>query len=490
MADGKCNQELVERAFALGWHVCELYHFEAVASISLSRGKHIVPTLPGIGSLGIPQRKGILIRQVRNDIPAVWSQTLEGPSADQLNVMVDTIENADPGAFAAAVEVLHEALLGGLTVANFRLGKAYGLGRALADTAIIPQSVAPLAPGGSSAKFRNAIEAEFEAGRVFTLRSWLHDLRDCFAAYAADAVATTLGGWSIWMIRPTLGGSSEIRWSDDDSGRLDQALRRQGDVWRGLLSGEKDPQSMLRADYYFAAMASVVRKVAGLAWEFIGTGIGFFLVVIVIITALALYFEATSRNTTGVLAAVIGLLSSLGVTSGSAWGAVQKAFDKAETPLWEAEVGAAVAQATWHNPAPLGSIEEIQLMLNLGSKPDLETWTRVRHPALTALRNFPVGRIGLLLIIVALVVAVFGANAARIETDAAFFLPALCVVGLLAVIDAWDLLIASAARQTAPYLALPERIELPAWILESPIAQYLPPAALILGLLAGHLFWH
>ena len=292
------------------------------------------------------------------------------------------------------------------------------------------------------------------------------------------------------MIRPTIGDhQTNVDWDDlKVQGRITSALRRQGDMWRGLLTGEKNPMEIASPTYYFAAMASVVRKVAGLAWSFLGTGIGLLLILLLIIGGAALYIASTSHNNTGILSAVVALLTTLGVTTGSAGAAVQKAWGKAEGPLWDAEVSAAIANSAWKNPAPLGSVEQIQLLLAVGERADARTETRARHPNLVVVRNIPVGRIGIILAVATTAISVFEADANHLNRDASFFLPPLCLVAFLVLIDGWDILVGLATKQTAPYLALPDRIEMPAWLM--PVAQVLAPVFLVIGVLAGHFFWH
>ena len=535
--DGQSGNDLVQRAFVLGWHLTELYHFDRVradpevrpsatreprpsvnrprtTSESTTHPEQLTnltaveaadallrDSLPGLGSLGADERRAILLRQVRQDLkqPGTWTATPDGPNEAELDARIAaTATVTDPDVFRAEIAQVHEILLSGLTVADFRLGKSYGLGRALAETAIIPCTIASRQslPEGCTAKeagdaFKKALELQFEGGIVFTLQSWLLDLRDSFSQFAADAVANTIGGWALWMIRPTIGETDPVEWDNEDAvERVEQSLRRQGDVWRGLLSGEKEPKNIAGASYYFAAMASVVREIAGLAVRFLGTTIGLLLFLVVAVALLALYISSTAKNgsNSGMLASVIALLSALGITTGSVGAAVKQGWSKAEQPMWDAEVGAAVTNAAWHNPAALASVEMQRLLLTIGAKPNLETETLARHPSLTLLRNIPVGRIGMVLIVLSTIVALFEADAGHLNRDAAFFLPALCVVGFLAAIDAWDLLIGLAAKQTAPFLALPERVQLPEWV--NPVAVWLTPGLVIAGLLAGHFFWH
>jgi hypothetical protein len=454
--------------------------------------------LPGLGSLHREERRSLLIQQVKHDLPDVWTQT-EPNTADAFCGRIDTAASGDVSAFCSEIAAIHTELLEGLTVADFRLGKSYGLGRALAETVLIPcavgsgRSVAGFATESDKEKgkaFMDALLGELEGGRVYTIQAWLLDLRDWFSDCAADAVVTTLGGWSFWMIRPTIGDQHvPVDWDDaKQRGSLERALRRQGDMWRGLLSGEKDPDDIVSANFYFAAMASVVKRVAGLALQFLGTTIGLLLFLGVVVAGLALYISSTSTTSTGTLPAVIALLAALGVTTGSVGAAVQKAWSKAEGPLWAAEKTAAIANAAWEHLAPMGSVESIQLLLAVGEKADPRTETMARHPNLFKVRNIPMGRLGIVLIVVSTAIALFAADAGHLNRDASFFLPPLCLVALLAAIDGWDLLIGVATKQSAPYLALPERIQLPSWT--RPVAQVLAPVFLVIGLLAGHFLWH
>jgi len=524
-------QEQVQHAFALGWHMAELYHFEKVGSYGVPPGRPPKPrakrphklapaevpgedqpsrlamidaatramlddSLPGLGSLKAEERRSLLINQVKHDIDLVWVQT-DPPLAAELKVQVDAAAAKDAFGFGLDIEAIHKILLEGLTVSEFRIGKSYGLGRALAETVLIPCAVATSrgVEGLSSDRdkgiaVKTALLGMFEGDRVFTIQGWLLDLRDWFDGHAADAVSTTLGGWGFWMFRPTMDDPNiPFDWDDRKTRlRIEAALRRQGDVWRGLLSGEKNPMDIAGPTYYFAAMASVVRKVAGLAWSFLGTGIGLLLFLLIIVAGAALYISSTAHNTTGILSAAVALLTTLGVTTGSAGSAVQKAWANAEGPLWEAEVSAAIANAAWENPAPMGSVEAIQLLLQVGEKANARTETLARHPHLYVVRNIPVGRIGIILAVVTTAISVFEADAAHLNRDASFFIPPLCLVAFLVLIDGWDILIGLATNQAAPYLALPDRIQLPEWIM--PVAQVLAPIFLVTGLLAGHFFWH
>ena len=88
-----------------------------------------------------------------------------------------------PGQLRAAVAELHRQLLMALTAADFRLGKAYGLGRALAQTALLPDATHPETFGRTFARFR-----------LDNLLGWLADLRSAFPPHAAEAVSAVAPG--------------------------------------------------------------------------------------------------------------------------------------------------------------------------------------------------------------------------------------------------------------------------------------------------------
>ncbi|MGH9061618.1 MAG: hypothetical protein ACRDZY_19215, partial [Acidimicrobiales bacterium] len=128
----------VRRAFVLGWHVAQLYHSAIPRSPDAPQLPQ--PRLVGLSGLNPAMRYRLQLRMVDADIRAIaLAGEVDAPVPSTLPV-VRTLLTADhPSAqVSAGIYALHVALLEALTVTDFRLGKAYGLGRALAETALVP----------------------------------------------------------------------------------------------------------------------------------------------------------------------------------------------------------------------------------------------------------------------------------------------------------------------------------------------------------------
>jgi hypothetical protein len=129
----------VERAFALGWQLAELFH-SPVHQSPVEYGE-AGNRLPGISELAPPNRSVLLARQIESGILVLHlpDQPNDPPPSSK---EVENLLRADPPRSRTevrqAILELHINILETLTVADFRLGKAYGLGRALAETVIVP----------------------------------------------------------------------------------------------------------------------------------------------------------------------------------------------------------------------------------------------------------------------------------------------------------------------------------------------------------------
>jgi hypothetical protein len=312
---------LVSVAFALGWQMAELYRPQQRRHIAKSGAD-----LPGLGSLNEHEHIEILTSQVQAGVATLAGKVNEsGLPAVDLSPLTDYLENGEPE-IDAAVEKVHKVLLRTLIAADFRLGKAYGLGRALADTCREPTDGASIA-------------RELGAYRVANLRGWLDDLSSALPPHAAHSVSTSLQSWVTWakgMQDPQEIAAAPI------------ALRRQGELWRALLSGEKKGTEMLEiANYLDAArsladqMHTVIRGVIGrfpiILWAAAG----------LLVLGLALLIIGGSSAT---VAGAGSILAALGVIWKGLGGALGQLTAKLEQPLWGAVLDNAIAAAITLKP--------------------------------------------------------------------------------------------------------------------------------------------
>jgi hypothetical protein len=122
----------VSVAFALGWQIAEIYRPERGTVTPPASGDD----LPGLSRLSDEDLEQSGFDQMPAGITKLEYPILEAglelPNAQYFADALDGVVGKD--ARRAAIRAFHIELLATLTAADFRLGKAYGLGRALADT--------------------------------------------------------------------------------------------------------------------------------------------------------------------------------------------------------------------------------------------------------------------------------------------------------------------------------------------------------------------
>jgi len=159
----------------------------------------------------------------------------------------------DREATLGAIFALHCQLLEAASTADVRLGKAYGPGRALAETALIPADTRE--EEDRVGQFRELLAA----GRLVTIKDWLFDLKTVLPDHAAYAVIRSLDVWRAWAERSLLEAGSEPARAQ---------IRVQGRVWRELLTGEKAGKDLLNLTHYLVAARTIARRVVVSLWQF------------------------------------------------------------------------------------------------------------------------------------------------------------------------------------------------------------------------------
>jgi hypothetical protein len=311
---------LVSAAFALGWQMAELYR-----PSSRRRTTKLDGDLPGLSSLSDEQRAAILVAQVKAGLtklaPSIAQSGL--PPVD-LSALEAAVKKEGDVTLAAAVEKAHEDLLRTLTAANFRFGKAYGLGRALADTCRKPTNV-------------TTFNEELEEHRIANLHGWLDDLSSAFPPHAAHSVASSLQRWVQWAAANE--ADAQANAGRDALG----ALRRQGELWRALLSAEKSGTGMLEIENYLDAardlahqmhivLRGLIRRLpwlVGLAAALLLVGVGLLIL----------------GGSSEIVAGAGSIVAAIGLTWKGIGGALGQLAGKLEQPLWGAVLDDSIANA-------------------------------------------------------------------------------------------------------------------------------------------------
>ncbi len=276
------------------------------------------------------------------------------------------------GSYRQAVLNGHLRLITTITAAGATLGKAYNLGRALADTCRPNQD-------------RTSLQQGFEPHRLAQLQHDLNDLASVLPAHSAKAVARSLTWWrdAVYMaddsptgqdrraalgsvrtdapglrrpqgiVNPKIGTASP----SGDLNLLLQVLPRQGELWRVVLTGEKKPLDLLTPDDYLDAARRAVaggRRIAGrtlLAAP--KTTIGLFLLVTAVLAGVLAVIHYSHASSGGKLAAFLiavgGYLGSLGR---AAMPRLKSAARAVEQPLWQAALDYVSAEGI--SLAPVG----------------------------------------------------------------------------------------------------------------------------------------
>jgi hypothetical protein len=310
----------VMTAFALGWQMSELYN----PGWWPPNDATPEPDLPGISELGGKQRAEIGLKQA-----TVALKTLEN-TVKSAGLSLPTAADAEgklPSApepeYRKAIFNLHVELLTTLTAAHFKLGKSYGLGRALADTTRLPHE-------------RKTLREEFNPHRIATLEAWVSDLTTLLPPHAGHSVNKSLAEWTAWANQ------------QQDEGELDEKtvglLRRQGERWRALLSGEKHGADNLKFREYVEAGVEALSQARRLVWEFLRHyWIGISLVLLLLIGSVALIL--LDNSAAQVAAGIAGLLASVGISLKGIGATLGKAAAQIERPIWGASIDVEISEA-------------------------------------------------------------------------------------------------------------------------------------------------
>jgi hypothetical protein len=303
----------VATAFQLGWQMAEIYRPDPPPPAAPAQDDH----LPELSDLTTDEWARIGLYQVQAGITKMRLRiAAAGLWVPDAQLFAEQLEGTTGAERDTAVEAFHIELLAVLTATDFRLGKGYGLGRALADIT------------RDAADWRR----ELSLARVATLAAWLRQLSTSLPPHVGHVVASSLEKWGNYAQQP----------GDPVQEKLDVALlQAQGRLWRSLISGEKRATEMLEMQDYatsaeglLVSTGKLVRPVLEHHAPLLIAAVALFVVGIAVI----LIFD----DAAGIVSGAGVILTAVGIGWKGVGGAAGKALAKLETPLWEAELDVAI----------------------------------------------------------------------------------------------------------------------------------------------------
>lgn len=152
----------------------------------------------------------------------------------------------------------------------------------------------------------------------------------------------SLARWRDWTDKPSLGGRA-VDWQHDRP-IVHQALYRQAQRWRALLSGEKAGVDMLKTADYLAATREMLSRAGQLFWG-VAKHLWFVLLIVAGLIALAVVLFVTSDSASSNIAAIAAIAAALGLGWQGVGTAVWRAAQRLERPLWGAALNVAIFEA-------------------------------------------------------------------------------------------------------------------------------------------------
>jgi hypothetical protein len=316
--------------------------------------------LIGVGALSPFEQTGLAVRQVKAALHKLTDRLkaagIDAPSVDRVD---DALEHKPgvPKALRREIEDLHTEILFALSSADAGLGKAYAVGRGLADTALQVED---------RASFEHAFGSD-----LLPIKNWLADLATAFPAHSSRSVSLSLRTWELWAADPKL-DRDPVDWSTQVAG-IRAALRRQGELWRELLVGEKHARDMLKTTDYLQA----ARGLLGRTLSMIGRFWPFTLLVLLFAAllgggvALFALMGGDVARTIGALAAAAG---AVGITGAGIRARLSQGAMQLEARLWGAELDLAIGQAVLIGPEGWGqSVADVDEVPVTGTPPRVAT---------------------------------------------------------------------------------------------------------------------
>jgi hypothetical protein len=222
---------------------------------------------------------------------------------------------------------------------NVSAAQGVGLGRMLADTALLPTAGHP-----------DMLAERFDEYRLANAFGWLEDLDASLPPRSAAVVRATLADWQHWVGHLPKASQGAVDPAAVDTAVI-RALQRQGDIWRRLLTGEQHPDQLLDRQAYIGAATKMLAATGHIGLHYLRKW--WWLILLAAVAAGAAVWAALTYapgGTSRVATVVVSAAGFLGISWLSVRATLGRALRQAESALWEAEVAAAIAKAAATTP--------------------------------------------------------------------------------------------------------------------------------------------
>jgi len=354
------SQEAVTVSFSIGWLLAELLPGpESAEQTGQDPKRSLLLTTPP---------RSLRIRQVQTKLAVLrpYLQAVGRAEAQSARLKrLTRVSDAGPLHHDDVLTLVGE-LSGDLSAASTRLGKAFGLGFDLANTCRLPQG---------------ATQSDFEdrfGSRVVGIQEALADLSSTLPNHAARSVSLSLALWQAWAEKQQL-SNRRVQWPHDG---VQDALARQGEVWRSVLSGEKLGEDVLDVNDYLGALRTLAaRLLSSRRWVMV------LLVMTVAAIGAGVYLLIAQPGLPSKIGGVaLSVLGALGISTATVKRTFSNVAGQLERELWGAELDAAIAEAIVVPPGDWRmKLKKIDLPPARGSDPSIASNARIVHRLATAI---------------------------------------------------------------------------------------------------------
>jgi hypothetical protein len=343
MADRSFAQDTVCLAVDLGWLLAELYDSRKLPGPPRNANSGPLPShLPGIGKMTPHEKACALAAQAGADLTRLGTVLgAEMPTAENIQTILGKASHTRDDVRAAVYD-LYLDIRNRLAGSDPGAALAFGLGRLLADTALLPTSGEP-----------ELLAERFGRYRVANTLAWLDDLDARLPSRSASAVRASLRRWERW-VGNWCDSAGRIDLAQIDEGVI-RALRQQGSLWRRLLTGQQAADQLLDGRAYVGAAASLLANGRLLAFRYMWKWSWAILIAVVAVGA-AIWAALTyaPAGTDRVIAVLVSAAGFLGLSWAGVRATLGRAVRQAEHAMWEAEVVAAIGKAATIGPKKQG----------------------------------------------------------------------------------------------------------------------------------------